>query len=917
MSDVELETVFGFNGAVPGGIHLLERGERILTPLGRALAISSLSDPHQQTFLRGHTDNISACALSTSASLLATGQKAEADILVFELDAGGRARQKFRFEEHEGTVVALAFTDDERVLLSAASDGTIFAWDLASGAIIARARQAENPTLAIVTGGFVNDVRGAPAALYQFATGGCSGITLWALEPVRGAMACERVSAVGISRDVTSLAFARPQPPSAAMHTHSHGLAYGHTGAAASSSVETAGDWLYGGTRSGDLVVAHVRSRAVAACVNVCTGGVTALSLAAPFAESDGGSLLLVGSGDGVVLLCKHTPPPPPSGGSATTAAGAGAAVGGGGGGRRGHVAGRSGSGAADTFAGWGEVAAGGAASASAVGSSSGSGSGSVSILATARVGGAIFSISVAPAPAPGPDRGGARAVTCLVASADGVLHRLDFAYAFAPPPGASGSAGVGVGPAAGRRAVDPAAYASSAASSTASVGSWRLTSQMVERQSHGAAHEGLPAAAPAFVALYPPPVLGPAPLSLSASSGGGAGAGSGSAGGSASASAGSGASAGAVLAAAPASLQAATRCPDVLAVAFPPGNSEVCVTAGNDACIRVWNLSDLACTATASAADAGLPVCLVAGRDGHISGWQDGAIRCWPHALRAVAPTHGRSPTGGAGSSSSSSGSGSSSSAASSAPLWFIADAHPAREGGVTALALASNERMLLSGGASGAIRLWDARTRALLSTFKEHASVIGQLQILPTDRLAVSASKDKILSTWDLASMRRLTVSLASASLTAVAVLPLPVASFASRGALSADDDAAPAFITCSVARLLEVWDARRREPLVSIPYPSGRGSSAATSPAGGHAPSLDVDPQATCIAVPHGRTDMLATGGTDGRLLFWSLPSFRLLSSHEVTAGAVRDVSFAPDDRQLIATSSDGGIHVYNVF
>lgn len=534
--------------------------------------------------------------------------------------------------------------------------------------------------------------------------------------------------------------------------------------------------------------------------------------------------------------------------------------------------------------------------------SSSSGGGGSIAILAAARVGGAVFSISVSSSVrGSGP---GSASIMCLVACADGVLHRLHFRHACS-------SAGAGPGPAGG-----PSGYGygtapapSASASASPSGWPWRVASQLVERQSHGAAHEGLPAATPAFVALYPPPVLGPAPLPTATGSSVGAGAagGSGSSSASAAAGSGAGASGGASHAGAPAALQAASRCPDVLCVAFPPGNSEVCVTAGSDACIRVWNLSDLACTATATAADAGLPVCVVAGRDGHMSGWQDGAIRCWPLAL-AVAPARG--------------GATAASAASAPAPLWFIADAHPAREGGVTALALPASERLLLSGGASGAIRLWDARSRSLLATFKEHASVIGQLAILKTnDRLAVSASKDKILSTWDLASMRRLTVSLASASLTAVAVLPMPVAAFASdprSAGKGVDDDTAPAFLTCSVARLLEVWDARRREPLLSIPYPSGRGAAAdATSPAGGHSPSLDVDPQATCIAIPHGRTDIFATGGTDGRLLFWSLPSFRVLSSHEVTAGAVRDIAFAPDDRQLIATSSDGGIHVYNVF
>jgi WD40 repeat protein len=467
-------------------------------------------------------------------------------------------------------------------------------------------------------------------------------------------------------------------------------------------------------------------------------------------------------------------------------------------------------------------------------------------------------------------------------------------------------------------------------------------------RYAHGAAGEGLPPAAAAFAGMFPPPLASPSGVTAALASGATAKA----------------ASAGALLTGLPGPLQAAMRCPDALALAFPPRASDVLVTAGSDASVRVWDLNDYACTSVAHVSDAGFPVCVCAGTDLHISGWQDGCVRAWllkpaaPAAPGADAAASGsiirsgrRAVADAAGAGLGGRGAGVGAAAGpvrAGSPLWFIQDAHPGREGGVTAIALTGAERMLLTGGASGAVRLWDLRSRGLLATFKEHAAAIAQLVVLPGDGIAVSVSRDKSVSTWDLGTQRRLSVGTHPGAINAVAVLPYPAAAFSADGSGAALARGAPAsrggvsggsaagsitLVTCSSTRTVEVWDGASRDPLLVLDYPSAAaavaaGGATARAAAGGAAAGSDghlaatageprAGPEGTCIALPHSRQDMMVTGGTDGRITFWELPTLRVVGAHVATAGAVRDVAFSPDDRQVVATASDGTISVWNVY
>lgn len=80
---------------------------------------------------------------------------------------------------------------------------------------------------------------------------------------------------------------------------------------------------------------------------------------------------------------------------------------------------------------------------------------------------------------------------------------------------------------------------------------------------------------------------------------------------------------------------------------------------------------------------------------------------------------------------------------------LWYIERAHA---GGVTALKLSHNMRFLLSGGMNGEVRLWELRSREMISHMKEHTQRITDIQIFDDDLTALTSSKDRCIMHWDL---------------------------------------------------------------------------------------------------------------------------------------------------------------------
>jgi WD40 repeat protein len=162
-----------------------------------------------------------------------------------------------------------------------------------------------------------------------------------------------------------------------------------------------------------------------------------------------------------------------------------------------------------------------------------------------------------------------------------------------------------------------------------------------------------------------------------------------------------------------------------VVAVAYAVDQNDRFATASSDGTIRVWDAAEYAVLVVAVARreqERGVvPQCL-AFADMIFSGWSDGRVLAH--------------------------------SAETGASLWFIDNAHP---GGVTALILSHNKRFLLTGGSGGEVRLWELRSRELISHLKEHSQRITALALFDDDTMVVSASRDRCLLRWDLQTEKR----------------------------------------------------------------------------------------------------------------------------------------------------------------
>jgi WD40 repeat protein len=82
---------------------------------------------------------------------------------------------------------------------------------------------------------------------------------------------------------------------------------------------------------------------------------------------------------------------------------------------------------------------------------------------------------------------------------------------------------------------------------------------------------------------------------------------------------------------------------------------------------------------------------------------------------------------------------------------LWMLDNAH---QGGVTALVLSHNRRFVMSGGPGGEVRLWELRSRELISHLKEHKQKVTSLALFQDDTLCLSGSRDRCILRWDLKS-------------------------------------------------------------------------------------------------------------------------------------------------------------------
>jgi cilia- and flagella-associated protein 52 len=122
--------------------------------------------------------------------------------------------------------------------------------------------------------------------------------------------------------------------------------------------------------------------------------------------------------------------------------------------------------------------------------------------------------------------------------------------------------------------------------------------------------------------------------------------------------------------------------------------------------------------------------------RDGTmlISGWDDGKIR-------AFYPESGKI-------------------------MFTINDAH---HRGVTSIAMTSDQKRIISGGAEGMVRVWSIKndSQTLEQTMKEHKNAVSQIRINKEDTQCLTASWDGTCIIWDLKYINNLIILLTNSAM------------------------------------------------------------------------------------------------------------------------------------------------------
>jgi len=292
-----------------------------------------------------------------------------------------------------------------------------------------------------------------------------------------------------------------------------------------------------------------------------------------------------------------------------------------------------------------------------------------------------------------------------------------------------------------------------------------------------------------------------------------------------------------------------------ILKVAFDEGQNERFATASMDGTLKVWDIVEYAVVSTSHARreqDRGaVPQCL-AFANILISGWSDGRI---------VA-----------------------NSAETGESLWLLDNAHP---GGVTALCLSHNRRFVLSGGPSGEVRLWELRSRELISHLKEHKQKVTCLALFDDDTLCVSGCRDRCLLRWDLKTEMRMHCHMQRMG--GINGMALTVGGQTHTVSVGQD-------------RRITVWDNHTNEPLLQMFLD-------------------DENDEGLAMAISHDGK-MVATGGTMGVMRLFRLqlsPVVALHRSAEVRghSKSITSLAFSLDDKQIVSVGEDGGIFVWSVY
>jgi WD40 repeat protein len=277
--------------------------------------------------------------------------------------------------------------------------------------------------------------------------------------------------------------------------------------------------------------------------------------------------------------------------------------------------------------------------------------------------------------------------------------------------------------------------------------------------------------------------------------------------------------------------------------IAYPGSISDLFLTCGSDGLVTLWDANDYSARLRCPTRAGAHPVCVAASEDIIVSGCSDGRLLSYDFA-------QGKN-------------------------LWHIDNAH---NKGVTSVKIASNVRFVLSGGVDGELRIWEFKTRDMISQMKEHVARINDMKLFPNDQYAVSASRDRCLLTWDLRAEKRLTQHRENHG----GINCLAVASNQT------------SVITAGQEKTLTYWDLRMADPVRTV----------------------NLDEEVNTISLsPDDR--YLVTAGTGQVVRVYDVNSSLEKSVGTGHSRAVQKLSFSPDGKQVVSVGLDHSIMVWNFY
>jgi WD40 repeat protein len=271
---LNLQRIVGFNGSVKNGLHLIEgklTGDKSQTPsmmfpLGASCIIESMDrNVNKQHFFRGHSNPVSAIAVSPCGKFLASGQVThmgyKATINVYTLVD----RQPYAtFTLHKVKIEALAFSCDSKLLysLGGQDDGSVVVWDMEQKKSICASPCAPQ------TAGCIRVLAASHHDPFSFITAGDKSIRVWNADLKNRKLVPEDCNLGVLKRDVLSV------------------------------SIDPQDKYLYCGTTTGDVLKINFETKLL-----VNTGPTKNLiSLGIGVVKELGGKLL-IGSGNGDIAV--------------------------------------------------------------------------------------------------------------------------------------------------------------------------------------------------------------------------------------------------------------------------------------------------------------------------------------------------------------------------------------------------------------------------------------------------------------------------------------------------------------------------------------------------------------------------------------------------------------------------------------